>query len=103
MAGAWTFGLLGELEISKDGGPVPLRTGKLRVLLATLLLRANRTVSADELIERLWGDAAPDKAWTTAQAYVMRLRQALGDDTRLIQTRPGGYLIGIDAHQLDLL
>ncbi|GAB3894142.1 BTAD domain-containing putative transcriptional regulator [Kibdelosporangium lantanae] len=92
------FQLLGDL------GGVALGSGRLRVLLATLLLRANQTVSVDELVDRLWDAGAPPGARTTVQTYVMRLRRALGDPTgQLVRTRPGGYVITIAPDQLDLL
>ncbi|HEV8558253.1 MAG TPA: BTAD domain-containing putative transcriptional regulator [Actinophytocola sp.] len=99
------FRLLGTLEVTSAGEQRPLRTGKLRVVLATLLLRANQTVPVDELIDRLWGDTPPAAARNTAQTYVMRLRQVLGDDPRnpkLIHTLPGGYQITVTRDQLDL-
>ncbi|MDX8141313.1 BTAD domain-containing putative transcriptional regulator [Lentzea sp. BCCO 10_0061] len=89
MTNALEFGLLGDLEVLRNGVRVPLGTGKLRVVLATLLLRVNHTVSIDELIERLWGETPPRQAKGTAQVYVMRLRRLL--DADLIRTRPGGY------------
>ncbi|MEV6878393.1 tetratricopeptide repeat protein [Amycolatopsis sp. NPDC051128] len=101
-----TFGLLGPLDVVRDGHQIALNTGKLRVVLATLLLRANRTVSVDELVERLWGESAPSGARKTAQLYAMRLRRALGDDSHprpLVLTRPGGYVIELEASgQLDI-
>jgi predicted ATPase/DNA-binding SARP family transcriptional activator len=100
MPVALEFGLLGDLEVVRNGKPVPLGTGKLRVVLATLLLRANNTVSVDELIERLWGDRPPTRAKATAQVYVMRLRHLL--DADLIRTRPGGYLLETPDASIDL-
>jgi DNA-binding SARP family transcriptional activator/tetratricopeptide (TPR) repeat protein len=73
----------------------------LRVVLATLLLRAGQTVPRDELIDRLWGDTPPTRARSTVQTHVMRLRQALNDPD-LIVTRPGGYRMEIGPDQLDL-
>ncbi len=43
-----------------------------------LALRANRTVSADELIDGLWGDDPPASAAKNVQLYVSQLRKALG-------------------------
>ena len=105
MAAVLSFWILGELQIRRGAAEVPLRTGKLRILLATLLLRPNNLVSVDELVDRLWDERPPRGARTTVQTYVMRLRQALGDDTKhpdLILTRSGGYLLKISAEQLDL-
>jgi DNA-binding SARP family transcriptional activator len=43
-----------------------------------LALRANRTVSADDLIDGLWGDRPPASAAKNLYLYVSRLRKALG-------------------------
>lgn len=102
MTDAWSFRLLGELEVANGSTPVRLGSGRLRAALVTLLLRANQTVSVEELVDRLWGDAAPSGARGTAQTHVMRLRQALGDQSGLIETRPGGYVIKIEPGWLDL-
>ena len=45
-----------------------------------LALRANRTVSADELIDGLWGDRPPASAAKNLQSYVSQLRKALASD-----------------------
>ena len=42
-----------------------------------LALRANRTVSADELIDGLWGERPPASAVKNVQLYVSRLRKVL--------------------------
>jgi DNA-binding SARP family transcriptional activator/tetratricopeptide (TPR) repeat protein len=101
-----SFGVLGPLEVVRDGQPVAINAPKLRVVLATLLLRANTTVPVDRLGERLWGEELPSTARKTAQLFVMRLRRVLGDESGLsplIHTRPDGYLIDVEPHQLDLL
>jgi DNA-binding SARP family transcriptional activator len=48
--------LFGELEAVADGVPVPVRGAKQRALLALLALQRGRPVSADRLIDVLWGD-----------------------------------------------
>ena len=42
-----------------------------------LALRANRTVSADDLIDGLWGERPPASAVKNVQLYVSRLRKVL--------------------------
>ncbi|MBP2324413.1 DNA-binding SARP family transcriptional activator/tetratricopeptide (TPR) repeat protein [Kibdelosporangium banguiense] len=96
------YGLLGPLEVIRDGDRVAINGPKLRVLLATLLLRANSTVSVDQLGERMWGENPPSTARKSVQLYVMRLRRILGDDG-LIETRPDGYLMKVPSSQVDLL
>ena len=103
MPAALGFKVLGELEVIRGPQRLPLTAGKLRTLLAILLIRANQTVPVAELIDRIWEADPPHNAKLTLQTYVMRLRRALGDDGSIIQTRPGGYLIELAGGQLDLL
>ena len=48
--------LFGELEAVQDGVVVPVRGAKQRALLALLALHRGKPVSADRLIDHLWGD-----------------------------------------------
>ena len=47
-------------------------------MLAALLVDANVVVSADRLVEVLWGDEPPPKAASSVQKLVYRLRSLLG-------------------------
>jgi DNA-binding SARP family transcriptional activator len=96
------FFLLGPLSVRADGTPVPIAAAKRRALLAALLLRANHVVPVDDLAEVLWGEDLPSEARTGVQNYVMRLRQSLGAAGSRITTEPGGYLIRVEAGELDL-
>jgi DNA-binding SARP family transcriptional activator len=103
------FGILGPLEVTRDGRVVELGATKQRALLALLLMHANRVVSIDRLVDDLWGPEAPARATNAVQVYVSALRRVLEPDrpTRgtpgLLLTRAPGYLLQIDAEQLDLL
>lgn len=61
MAGSATvekrldFGLLGPLQMTIDGTPVPSGTPKQRAVLAMLVINRNRPVGVDALITALWG------------------------------------------------
>jgi predicted ATPase/DNA-binding SARP family transcriptional activator len=70
-----------------------------RALLAALLLRANRPVSADELIATLWGEDPPPAAVPSLHAHVSRLRRDLGGD--LVRRDAGGYVIDVGVDELD--
>ncbi|SDN60079.1 AfsR/SARP family transcriptional regulator [Allokutzneria albata] len=97
------FRVLGPLEIDRGGQPVSLRPAKQRTLLAVLLLRANVVVPVSLLVDCLWEEAPPAGAKGAVQAYVMRLRQAIGDhDARLIKTRPDGYALETGVENIDL-
>lgn len=95
------YGVLGPLEVTRAGRPVEVGAAKLRVLLAALLIGANRTSSVGELAERLWGEAPPAGVRKAVQVYVVRLRKLLGED--VIVTRPDGYQLLVGTDQLDLL
>ncbi|HWO64776.1 MAG TPA: BTAD domain-containing putative transcriptional regulator, partial [Umezawaea sp.] len=96
------FRFLGPLQVLVDGEPVPVRAGRQRSLLVSLLLRAGSSVSVDELAEHVWGADPPARARGTLQTYVMRLRQVLGRDVP-IRTVPDGYLIDVDEKTIDLV
>jgi DNA-binding SARP family transcriptional activator len=94
------FRLLGPLEAVEDNRPLALGGARQRALLAVLLLHANQAVSSDRLIDELWGESPPATAGKIVQVYVSRLRKQLGY-ARLL-TRSRGYLLRVDAGELDL-
>ncbi|MFE6056825.1 BTAD domain-containing putative transcriptional regulator [Kitasatospora sp. NPDC056446] len=98
------FRLLGPLAvIADDGGPVALPANKHRVLLAGLLLRADRWVPVEQLADWLWDGegAAPVRVRGTVQTYVSRLRRLLGDPA-VITGGPGGYRAEVGTAGLDV-
>ncbi|MBW4716003.1 AfsR/SARP family transcriptional regulator [Saccharothrix obliqua] len=97
------FLVLGPLEVRHGGEPVPVPAGKVRALLAVLLLRANETVPADELVDVLWEGGAPnpDRVRSTLHMVVNRLRRALGDAAG-VRTVTGGYRLDVPPGALDL-
>jgi DNA-binding response OmpR family regulator len=62
-------------------------------VLEYLLARAGRVVSAEELLERVWDEAA-DPFTTAVKQTMHRLRVKLGDPPVIGTVREGGYLIG---------
>jgi DNA-binding SARP family transcriptional activator len=96
------FQILGPLTVANGGTPFPTMPRKPRILLAVLLCRTNTTVSADRLIQALWGEHASPTAGNTLQVHVHRLRQALGPAGRdRVQFRAPGYSIAVRAGELD--
>src|SRR4030095_2373690 len=85
------FRVLGPLEASKGGRAVEVGAGKQRALLAVLLLRAGEVVSADRLIDALWGEEPPPSALNSVHVYVSQLRKVLGDG--LLETRGRGCVL----------
>jgi len=93
------FCLLGSLQVSQDGEPVDIGTGRQRALLALLLLHRNETLSQSRLIDLLW-DEPPPSAPKVLQNCVVRLRRALPDET--LVTREGGYELRLNGNGLDV-
>jgi predicted ATPase/DNA-binding SARP family transcriptional activator len=95
------FRILGPLEVAEGDCLVSLAAAQ-RSLLAVLLLSANEVVSADRLIEELWGEKVPESGRTALQVRVSQLRKALGGAGGRIATRAPGYLLRVDRDELDL-
>jgi DNA-binding SARP family transcriptional activator len=95
------FRLLGPLEVISDDGAVDVGTGKRRALLAHLLIHANEVVSAERLIDELWGEHPPATAAKSVQVYVSQLRKALPANGAVLATRGSGYVINLVPEQLD--
>ncbi|MFC0432869.1 BTAD domain-containing putative transcriptional regulator [Kutzneria buriramensis] len=93
------FRVLGELRAEVDGRDVDLGPRRQRCVLAVLLVEAGRPVSADELVDRVWGDQPPQRARDTLYSYLSRLRGALGTP---INHANGGYRLDIDPEAVDL-
>ncbi len=96
------FGVLGPLAVWTDeGAPVAIPGTKVRALLADLLVHAGEPVSADRLIDELWGDAPLANPAGSLQAKISQLRRALEQAEprarALVVSRPPGYLLQVDA------
>jgi predicted ATPase len=83
--------LLGPFEAVVAGKPVNVPGAKRQALIACLALRLGRVVSADTLVEALWGSDLPATPRNAVQHHVTRLRRALGADA--IRLAPDGYLL----------
>ncbi|MEV0841774.1 BTAD domain-containing putative transcriptional regulator [Actinocatenispora sera] len=98
-----TFGLLGPLRVRAGGVDVPVPGAKRRMVLAHLLLHANRVVSADELTATLWADDPPRTARDNLYTYLSGLRHCLppGPEPARISTTPHGYQLHVADDELD--
>ncbi|MEV3983116.1 BTAD domain-containing putative transcriptional regulator [Nonomuraea sp. NPDC049758] len=93
------FGVLGPLAVRTDGGEeIHVAEPKVRALLAALLAAGGGPVSADRLIDDLWGDRPGRNPLGTLQARVSQLRRALGDPAMVVHG-PAGYRLA--AHDCD--
>ena len=66
------YRLLGELEIGEDGRLLDLPGGPTLIVLAALLVNANRRMSKTELIRAAWGNDDVDEAQLYKRVKVVR-------------------------------
>ncbi len=91
--------IFGEFEVVQGGVGIPIRGAKQRALLALLALSRGRPVSADRLIDELWGDGQTAKPANALQAQIVQLRRTLGASA--IVTSESGYALDVSAGDLD--
>jgi len=98
------FRVLGPLEVARGGRTLALGGERQRVLLAVLVLNANRLVPTQGLVNLLFGEDAPQTATQAVRVAVSRLRRALGDpdESQLVLTRAAGYELCVDPLAIDL-
>jgi len=95
------FLILGPIEVRDGDTTLGLGGPRQRLVLAHLVLQANRVVSTDRLIELTWGEEPPEAARQALFAYVSRLRKLLGADR--IVARPPGYALVASPSEVDAL
>lgn len=98
------FGLLGSLSVLDDAGrPLDLGGNQSRTVLAVLLAAGGRVVTAEALVDVLWGDGPPASAPGTLQSYISRLRRELerGGVPRVLLWEPPGYRLAVEAGDVD--
>lgn len=98
------FSILGPVEVTVPDLQLPGLTPRQRAVLAYLLLHPRLVISADRLIDAVWGLTPPDTARAQVHAAVTAIRRVLraGDAAELLETRAAGYVISPEPGQLDL-
>src|SRR4051794_34555952 len=96
------FRLLGDIEARVDGQMLDLGHARQQCVLVCLLVDANRIVSVDQLIERVWEDRPPRQAREALHGYISRLRCAMRAAEVTINRQPGGFLLSVDPAAVDL-
>jgi DNA-binding response OmpR family regulator len=80
-------------RVAHRAGQRLILSAKEFAVLEYLLGRPGRVVSAEELLERVWDEAA-DPFTTAVKQTMYRLRAKLGDPPVIRTVREGGYRIG---------
>ncbi|MFH9349046.1 AfsR/SARP family transcriptional regulator [Kitasatospora sp. NPDC017646] len=97
--------LLGSVELVHEKRSLDLGGPRQRVVLAMLGLNVNRTVSTEQLIDAVWGDAPPTTARGQIQVAVSTLRKRFAQAGRpeAITTRSPGYALELEPEDVDSL
>lgn len=98
------FRLLGPLEVAWDRETITIRGEKQRAVLACLLIDAGRPVTADALVESIWGPEAEPRAGHSLHEVVSKLRRTLAEHglEGIIETpSAGSYLLKVDEERVD--
>jgi DNA-binding SARP family transcriptional activator len=74
------IGVLGPLEVWRDGRSVHLGGRKSKIAFAALVISLNHAVPIDCLTAAVWDDDPPPSGVDTLQSILSRLRASLGHD-----------------------
>lgn len=82
---------MGPLQARHDGASVTIPGAKPRAILTMLGLHGGSVLSAETLIDLLWGDEPPRTAAKALQTHISSLRRALGDG--FVLTEGTGWIL----------
>jgi DNA-binding SARP family transcriptional activator len=101
-ADAPIFRILGPVEVTVEE-PVRFVRPQQRDLLGLLLLHANRLVMVDQIIEDMWGGAAPRTASTQLHNMISAIRAAVqrGRSEVSLEHDRAGYVLRVQPSQVD--
>jgi len=97
------FRILGPVEIAVGSERLELGGTRQHIVVAALLLSANKVVSMDRLLEAIYGEDPPLTARAQAQISISSLRRMFATYScePVITTQTHGYAINVDDGQLD--
>jgi DNA-binding SARP family transcriptional activator len=97
------FRVLGPLELAAGSRRLDLGGARQQIVVATLLLGANRVVTMDRLLEAIYGEDLPPTCRAQAQISISSLRRLFASHSSeaVISTSPHGYIIKVAEGQLD--
>jgi DNA-binding SARP family transcriptional activator/tetratricopeptide (TPR) repeat protein len=105
---ALRFELLGPMRAWQGDTELNLGPVQQQVVLAALVLNANRPVGRDQLIDAVWGPDAPAYAVNLLQKHVSALRRILDpvrsarEPSKLLSWTGAGYLLTMPADHIDI-
>jgi DNA-binding SARP family transcriptional activator len=97
------FRILGSLEVAVGPQRFELGGAREQVVLAMLLLSANRVVTVDRLVDAIYGEDLPPTSRAQVQISISSLRRLFASHghTAVISRRGQGYVIEVGTGELD--
>ncbi|HEX6681234.1 MAG TPA: BTAD domain-containing putative transcriptional regulator [Candidatus Limnocylindrales bacterium] len=101
------YGLLGPVRFWSAGRPFAAGQPRQSLVLAGLLADAGRLVTAEQLVDRVWGQDPPAGARRALHSHIARVRKALARAANSGQQPPallhlsGGYVLEVDPDLVD--
>ncbi|HEY6309507.1 MAG TPA: BTAD domain-containing putative transcriptional regulator [Streptosporangiaceae bacterium] len=97
------FRILGPLELAAGWRRLDLGGSRQQIVVATLLLSANRVVTMDRLLEAIYGEDLPPTCRAQAQISISSLRRLFAPHSgeAIISTSAHGYVMKVEEGQLD--
>lgn len=95
---------LGPLRVIDGDRPSFISARKIETVLAVLLIRSDRVVSFDQLMDEIWGDHPPRRASAALHVYISQLRKFLHrpeQSANPIVTLAPGYLLRKGSDEID--
>ncbi|MFD6356856.1 AfsR/SARP family transcriptional regulator [Nocardia tengchongensis] len=105
---SWRLAVLGPVELTDGGVPVPPMPAKQQAALVMLACARGRTVTVEELVDGVWGAARPASAVGALRNYAWALRKRWAEQSTIaLCSEPGGYRLGgtleLDLDRVDRL
>lgn len=99
--------LLGAVGLRHRDREIALARPHRRCVLAVLAMTPGQPVSADSLVDRVWGDQPPRESRHSLYTHISAVRRLLeaidgGDDRATLRRAGGGYLLEVDPDRVDL-
>lgn len=94
-------GLLGPVRAVLGDAELTLGPARQRAVLAVLAVRAGQVVSRADLIEAVWGRAAPPSAASAVYLYISNIRRVLGESRDVLASVGNGYTLRLAEDQVD--
>jgi DNA-binding SARP family transcriptional activator/tetratricopeptide (TPR) repeat protein len=94
--------LLGAVEVHAAGRLLDVGPPRQRAVVAALAVDVARPVPVGTLVERVWGEAPPQRAREALYVYTGRIRGTLRDAGIALFRRGGGYILDVAPERVDV-